>query len=166
MSNTFKGFKDFLLRGNILELAISFVIGLAFVGADRRVLRSLRPARSSTRSSGAASPAGRSSSATASTSTSACFLNAVIVFVITAAVLYFVFVLPLNTLRERRAKGEEAEPRRPSSTCSARSATASTAADFPRARRPEHTTRQKPGMSAEFSHSAGHSGLLQSGGYS
>jgi len=38
------------------------------------------------------------------------FITALVAFVILAAVVYFAVVMPYNTLQERRAKGEEAEP--------------------------------------------------------
>ena len=38
------------------------------------------------------------------------FLNQVITFVLTAAVVYFVIVLPMKALVERRKRGEEAGP--------------------------------------------------------
>ena len=41
-------------------------------------------------------------------------INALIVFIITAAVVYFIFVLPMNKLSERRKKGIEPEPEAPS----------------------------------------------------
>jgi len=44
----------------------------------------------------------------------ATFLNAIITFLITAAVLYFLVVFPLNVLAERRRRGEEPPPKNPS----------------------------------------------------
>jgi len=44
----------------------------------------------------------------------ASFINACITFLITAAALYFLVVLPLNKLAERRARGEEPPPTAPS----------------------------------------------------
>ena len=38
------------------------------------------------------------------------FVNAVITFVLTAAVVYFVVVLPMKKLMERRRRGEEPGP--------------------------------------------------------
>jgi large conductance mechanosensitive channel len=38
------------------------------------------------------------------------FFNPAITFLITAAVVYFVFVLPLKTLAERRKRGDVPEP--------------------------------------------------------
>jgi large conductance mechanosensitive channel len=41
------------------------------------------------------------------------FVNAVLTFVITAAVVYFAVVLPMKTIIERRKRGEEAGPAEP-----------------------------------------------------
>jgi large conductance mechanosensitive channel len=41
------------------------------------------------------------------------FLSAVITFVLTAAVVYFVVVLPMKAIIERRKRGEEAGPAEP-----------------------------------------------------
>lgn len=41
------------------------------------------------------------------------FLNSLVTFVLTAAVLYFLVVLPMNKLAERRRKGIEPEPAAP-----------------------------------------------------
>ena len=41
------------------------------------------------------------------------FISAVITFVLTAAVVYFVVVLPVKAIMERRKRGEEAGPAEP-----------------------------------------------------
>ena len=43
----------------------------------------------------------------------AAIINAVVVFLITAAVVYFIFVMPMNTFQERRKRGKEPEPQAP-----------------------------------------------------
>ena len=43
----------------------------------------------------------------------AAFINAIITFMLVAAALYFLIVLPMNKLAERRARGEEPEPKAP-----------------------------------------------------
>src|SRR3954447_18090357 len=106
MGNTFKGFKDFLLRGNILELAIAFVIGLAFVALIGAFCAAFVLPIINTILGGGVS-GGKVKLSDGQYLDFGLFLNALIDFVLTAAVLYFVFVLPLNTLRERRARGDE-----------------------------------------------------------
>lgn len=106
MSNTFKGFKDFLLRGNILEIAVSFVIGLAFVALIGAFCAAFVLPIINTILGGGVS-GGKVKISDGQYLDFGLFINAVFVFVITAAVLYFVFVLPLNAIRARRATGEE-----------------------------------------------------------
>lgn len=43
----------------------------------------------------------------------AALITALINFLLVAAVIYFVIVLPLNTIKERRKRGEEAGPAEP-----------------------------------------------------
>jgi large conductance mechanosensitive channel len=106
MKDTFKGFKDFLLRGNILELAIAFVIGLAFVALIGAFCAAFVLPIINTILGGGVS-GGKVKISDGQYLDFGLFINALIVFVITAAVLYFVFVLPLNALRARRVAGDE-----------------------------------------------------------
>ena len=106
MKDTFKGFKDFLLRGNILELAIAFVIGLAFVALIGAFCAAFVLPIINTILGGGVS-GGKVKISDGQYLDFGLFINALIVFVITAAVLYFVFILPLNALRARKASGDE-----------------------------------------------------------
>ena len=67
-----KGFKDFILRGNVVDLAVAVVIGAAFGKIVTALVDGL--------------------------------INPLI------AAIYFLIVLPLIKLAERRARGEEPEP--------------------------------------------------------
>jgi len=83
------GFKNFLLRGNLIELAVAFIMGLAFaavVTTFTAMVMDLLPG-------GAAAfdqdePLGA-------------FLNALIAFVIIAAVVYFFIVVPYTKAKEK-----------------------------------------------------------------
>ena len=103
-----KGFKDFLMRGNVVDLAVAFVIGAAFgavIKAFVDVLLSLigkifgKPDFNSIQPGGV--PLGA-------------FLTALVTFIIVAAAIYFVVVMPLNKLAERRARGIEPATESPS----------------------------------------------------
>lgn len=106
----FKGFKEFLLRGNVVDLAVAVVIGAAFNTIVERVVSSLfNPiigmffnADSLDGAMLIALPGGGALALGA-------VLGAVINFLIIAAVVYFVFVMPMNKLRERTKKTEEPE---------------------------------------------------------
>ncbi len=113
-----KGFKDFILRGNIVDLAVAVVIGTAFAALVKSfgdafiapILRSFPGA--SINGLGFSLRGGRLKSSTFIDIS--LLLNAAIVFVITAAVVYFLIVVPMNHLAERRKRGEEPEPEAPS----------------------------------------------------
>jgi large conductance mechanosensitive channel len=106
-----KGFKDFLLRGNIVELAVAVVIGTAFTALVAAFTTSfLEPLIGLIGGGGAT---GGEVVVNEQHFTWGAFLNAVITFVLTAAVVYFVVVLPMNALIERRKRGEEAGPAEP-----------------------------------------------------
>jgi large conductance mechanosensitive channel len=109
-----KGFKDFVLRGNIVDLAVAVVIGSAFaavIGAfGKALITPILNAVPGASSSGLGfSLRGGDLKATTFIDFSL-VINAIIVFLITAAVVYFVFVVPVNKLNERvnRNKPEEA----------------------------------------------------------
>ena len=111
----FKGFKEFILRGNVVDLAIAVVIGTAFAAVvSAFVSKIVTPIINSL-------PGGNSSGLGFSIRHGAKFtkstfvdlsgiINAIIVFLVTAAVVYFIFVLPMNKLAERRQRGQEEAP--------------------------------------------------------
>ncbi len=108
----FQGFKDFLMRGNIVDLAVAVVIGSAFAAVVSTVVTSLIEPILATVGGGQSEGlqfALRSGNDATVVDISA-IINAVIVFVITAAVVYFVFVVPSNKFAARQAREEEPEP--------------------------------------------------------
>lgn len=107
-----QGFKDFLMRGNIVDLAVAVVIGTAFSAVVSTVVTSLiEPFLAIF---GGAQSAGLNfrliGSNQATTVDISAIINAFVVFLITAAVVYFVFVVPSNRMAERRSRDEEPEP--------------------------------------------------------
>lgn len=85
------GFKNFLLRGNLIEIAVAFIIAGAFgvvVTKFTEWLTGLMPDSTS------------EVFGTAEQSFGA-FLNAVIAFVVLAAVVYFFIVTPYTKAKER-----------------------------------------------------------------
>jgi large conductance mechanosensitive channel len=98
-----KGFRDFILRGNIIELAIAVVIGVAFNALITRLTDDfIKPLISLI--GGKGSLAG-SFTVRGQHFLWADFVNAIINFVIIAAVLYFLVVVPMNKLNDRRRRG-------------------------------------------------------------
>lgn len=112
-----KGFKEFILRGNVVDLAIAVVIGTAFAAVVNifvsSIVKPIVSAAGGSNTNGlgfslkhtAGVPHGSAADALGKSTfvDISAIINAVIVFVITAAVVYFVFVLPLNHMAERRA---------------------------------------------------------------
>lgn len=108
-----KGFKEFILRGNVVDLAVAVVIGAAFATVVSALVAGfINPL--------IAAIFGKPdlSGVMAFDINNAHFsigliLNALLYFVIVAAVIYFVIVMPLNTLAARRKRGESPEPEAP-----------------------------------------------------
>ena len=111
----FKGFKDFILRGNVVDLAVAVVIGAAFgtivTSFTQRILQPLINAVTPPTSPGfGVQIVGGKESTYVDI---AAVISAAINFLIVAAVVYFLIVLPLNRLKERRKSGEETGPAEP-----------------------------------------------------
>lgn len=110
-----RGFKDFILRGNVVDLAVAVVIGAAFgsivTSFTQRILQPLINAITPPESPGFGIQIvpGKESTYIDVASVISATLN----FLIVAAVVYFLIVLPLNHLKERRKRGEEAGPAEP-----------------------------------------------------
>lgn len=85
------GFKNFLLRGNLVDLAVAVIIGTAF-GAVVATFTNWLTAQM---------PDTASEYFTNEANTFGAFLNAVISFVILAAVVYFFVVLPYTKAKEK-----------------------------------------------------------------
>src|SRR5476649_2948835 len=103
-----KGFKDFLMRGNVVDLAVAVVIGGAFgtvVKAFVDVIMSLIGKIGDQPNFDTWEPNHVPLGA---------FFTALVAFLIVAAAIYFVVVTPLNMLAERRARGIEPGTKSPS----------------------------------------------------
>ena len=100
-----KGFRDFILRGNVVDLAVAVVIGAAFGAVVTAFVADIitpliaaifgKPDFSSL-----------TFTINSSTFKYGAFINAIISFLLIAAAVYFVVVVPMNKLAERRAKGQ------------------------------------------------------------
>jgi large conductance mechanosensitive channel len=111
LTKVIRGFKDFLLRGNVVELAVAVVIGAAFTAVVSSFTESfLQPLIGLI---GGGGVTGGSTVIDGQEFAWGDFVNQVITFVLTAAVIYFVVVLPLKVVAERRRRGEEAGPAAP-----------------------------------------------------
>lgn len=104
-----KGFKEFIMRGNVIDLAVAVVVGTALTAViDTFVSGIINPL--------IAMFGGQPSLASITlTINNAVFhigsvIDAIITFVIIAAAVYFVIVVPMNKVIERRKAGLEPEP--------------------------------------------------------
>ena len=101
----FKGFRQFLMRGNVVDLAVAVVIGAAFGAVVTALVKDLitpllaaiggKPDFSALQFTvnGSKFPIGD-------------FVNAVVSFLMVAAAIYFFVVAPMNTLMARIHRGE------------------------------------------------------------
>ncbi len=109
-----KGFRDFIMKGNIVDLAIAVVIGTAFAAVVKEFTTAIITPiinafpGASTNGFGFSLRGGALKDKTFIDFSA--IINALIVFVITAAVVYFIFVVPMQKIQERRAKGQTPEP--------------------------------------------------------
>ena len=102
-----KGFRQFILRGNVIDLAVAVVIGAAFGVVVTALVKDLitpliaaivgKPDFSSIsfEINGSKFPAGD-------------FLNALVSFLLIGAAVYFFVVVPVNSLTARMRRGEAA----------------------------------------------------------
>lgn len=106
-----KGFKEFLMRGNVLDLAIAVVIGTAFATVVKTVVDNLvSPLIASIGGSNVNGLAFHIVDGNEKSLVDiGAIINALIVFVLTAAVVYFVLVVPMKKIQERRAKAADTE---------------------------------------------------------
>jgi large conductance mechanosensitive channel len=100
-----KGFRDFILRGNVIDLAVAVVIGAAFGAVVTAFVKDLlTPLIAAI--IGEPSFGGLSFTINGSEFLYGDFLNALIAFVSVAAVVYFFVVQPMNVLMARLKPGK------------------------------------------------------------
>ena len=122
MKGVFQGFKEFVLRGNAIDLAVGVVIGAAFTGVVTAIVEDfINPLIGAifgkpdlTGLWDITLRAGNEAEGIpASVISVGGVLNAILQFLIVALALYFFIVLPMNKLAERRKKDVEPEPEAP-----------------------------------------------------
>lgn len=109
-----QGFKDFLLRGNVVDLAVAVVIGAAFTTViDALVKFFITPLIAAIFGKPDISQVLQFTINSAQFSIGA-ILQAILNFLLVALAVYFIIVVPMNKLMEMRKRGEIAEPEAPS----------------------------------------------------
>ena len=99
-----KGFRDFITRGNLIELSVAFIIGAAFATVVKTFAEMLMGFI------GKIVGEPDFGEVTLAEVNVGHFINAVISFLIVAAVVYFFVVTPYNKVQRRISKGEEPAP--------------------------------------------------------
>jgi large conductance mechanosensitive channel len=107
-SLVFSGFREFIMRGNVIDLAVAVVIGAAFgtviTSFVADILTPLLGLIGVQDFSTASVQVGEA------TVRYGLFLNALIAFLLVAAAIYFFVVKPINALEARRQAGTEDTP--------------------------------------------------------
>ncbi|WP_063046065.1 large conductance mechanosensitive channel protein MscL [Nocardia pseudovaccinii] len=107
-----KGFKDFLMRGNVIDLAVAVVMGTAFTSVVTAVTKGIiNPllavlGKTNELGLGVQLVSGKPATFIAIGP----IITALIDFVLVAAVLYFVLMVPMKTLKNRFGTAKVAEP--------------------------------------------------------
>jgi large conductance mechanosensitive channel len=91
------GFKNFVLRGNLVDLAVAVIVGTSFAAVVTTFTNWLT----------AQLPESVSKIFENTENSFGAFMNAVIAFLIMAAVVYFFVVLPYTTAKEKYFPSEE-----------------------------------------------------------
>ena len=104
-----KEFREFVLRGNVIDLAIAVVLGAAFGVVVNSFVNDILM-QLIAMIGGQPDFSGLSFTINDAEFRYGAFLNAVIAFLIVAAAIFFVVVKPMNALMARRKAGLEPEP--------------------------------------------------------
>ena len=112
-----KDFKAFLLRGNLVDLAVAVVIGVAFTAVVTAFVNSLITPLIKAIFGGKNQFAGLYFTLNGSKFTYGAFLNALLSFVIIAAVVFFLVIKPVNSLSARLGMAPKEEPMRDCPEC-------------------------------------------------
>lgn len=96
-----KGFRTFLLRGNVVDLAVGIVVGAAFTALVNGFVKAFLTPIVGLVSGATGDFSAKTFRASGVTFPYGVFIDAVISFVIVATVIYFLVVLPMNRMQQR-----------------------------------------------------------------
>ena len=112
-----KEFKEFLLRGNLLDLAVAVVIGAAFTGVVNAFVSNLITPLIKAIFGGSTQFNSLAFTVNGSKITYGAFLDAVLSFVIVAVVIFFLVIKPVNALMKRMGRTPDEDPVRECPEC-------------------------------------------------
>jgi large conductance mechanosensitive channel len=104
-----KEFREFLLRGNVVDLAVAVILGAAFGAVVTSFVNDILM-QLIAMIGGQPDFSGLSFTINDAEFRYGAFLNTVISFVIVGAAIFFLVIKPINTLMARRKAGLEPEP--------------------------------------------------------
>ena len=112
-----KGFRTFLLRGNVVDMAVGIVVGAAFTTLVGGFVKAFLTPIVGLASGATGDYSKKTFTVSDVTFPYGVFIDATISFVIVAAVIYFLVVLPMNRLQERFFPKAAAAPVRECPEC-------------------------------------------------
>ncbi|WP_371481048.1 large conductance mechanosensitive channel protein MscL [Kitasatospora sp. NBC_00315] len=112
-----KGFRDFMMRGNVIDMAVGVVIGAAFTGVVTGFVSAFLTPLVGVVVGAAGDFSTYKFGVAGVTFPYGQFLNVLIAFVMTAAVLYFCVVLPVTKATARYMPKQPKAPKRPCPEC-------------------------------------------------
>ena len=112
-----KEFKEFLLRGNLLDLAVAVVIGAAFTAVVTSITVNMITPLIKAIFGGGGQFGGLAVTIHGSTIHYGAVLNALLNFVIVAAVIFFLVIKPVNALMAKLGRTPSEEPVRECPEC-------------------------------------------------
>jgi large conductance mechanosensitive channel len=108
VTGAYKEFREFITRGNVIDLAVAVVIGLAFTAIVNAIVSGLiTPLIGMI---GGDDFRNLDFTINGSTFEYGLVINAIIQFLLIAAAVFFFIVKPINVLNDRRRRGEEPDP--------------------------------------------------------
>ncbi|GAA4852920.1 large conductance mechanosensitive channel protein MscL [Kitasatospora terrestris] len=112
-----KGFRDFMMRGNVIDMAVGVVIGAAFTAVVTGFVSAFLTPLVGVVVGAAGDFSSYKFTVASVTFPYGQFLNVLIAFTMTAAVLYFCVVLPVTKATERYLPKKPKTPKRPCPEC-------------------------------------------------
>lgn len=110
-----RGFRQFLMRGNIVDLAVAVVVGTAFTAVVQSMVKNLfTPLIAAI--GGEPDFSRLAFTINGSRFNYGTFINDVITFLVVAAAIYFIVVLPIAKTNELRRRGEQPKEEEPAIT--------------------------------------------------
>jgi large conductance mechanosensitive channel len=104
----FKGFREFIMRGNVVDLAVAVVIGAAFGAVVKAFVDNIiTPIIAAI--FGQPDFAALKFTVNGSVFQYGLFINALISFLLIALAVYYVVIVPMNKMAELRARGKAPE---------------------------------------------------------